>query len=293
MYDTQGNPNIPVLMPGLIVVDGPIGAGKTTFIQHLRDGLVQSGARVRVVDETIPEGLEEYYKDPASNVFDFQKKFVLQLFDVWRSIFVQARCPVREFDYVICDRYWASTRAFVNYHRDRGNISAKEHGDLTDIINLFISLCPLFPEFYIFIDETNKTCLERIAQRGRPGETTVGDEYMCEINEYIRRYNIFPFFGEGDPSSLLQHVDKGAARYAVERTVLGRWAQQIKVIHATGISENTTSGVLLPERTPIDVQQQLSRALRLNISDREFLMEEAILVATSGRPSEEVMRISK
>lgn len=71
MYGPQNNTNTPILMPGLIVVDGPIGAGKTTFIGHLRDELVQSGARVRVVDETIPENLEEYYKDPTKNVFDF------------------------------------------------------------------------------------------------------------------------------------------------------------------------------------------------------------------------------
>ena len=245
------------------------------------------------MDETIPEGLEEYYKDPSANVFDFQKKFVLQLFDVWREIFVQARCPVREYDFVICDRYWASTRAFVNYHRDHGNISVEQHGALSDIINLFITLCPLFPEYYIFIDEKNTDCLERIARRGRAGETEVGDGYMCEINEYIRRHNGFPFFGEGEPSSLLQYVDKGAARFANERAVLGRYAQQVKVIHITGIQENTTSGTLLPERAPIDVAQQLTRAHRFNISDREFLMEEAALVATAGRSAADLTCLRK
>lgn len=294
MYGPQNNTNIPIHMPGLIVVDGPIGAGKTTFIGHLRDELVQSGARVRVVDETIPENLEEYYKDPTKNVFDFQKTFVLRLFDVWRALFVQAKHPIREYDYVICDRYWASTRAFVNYHRDRGNISAKEHSELTDIINLFITLCPLFPEYYIFINETSTTCLERIAQRGRPGETTAGDKYMRDINEYICLYNAFPFLGEGgEPSSLLQHVDKGAARYAVERAVLGRAAQQVKVICLTGVVENTTRGVLLPEHTIIDVGKQLSRVPRLTIADREFLMEEAALVAASGRPSADVLSLRK
>lgn len=293
MYDAQTNPNTPILFPGLIVVDGPIGAGKTTFIGHLRDSLVQSGSRVLVIDETIPEDPEEYYKNPSENVFDFQKKFVLKLFDAWRGIFVQARCPVREYDFVICDRYWASARAFVNYHRDCGNLSMEQHNTLSDIINLFITLCPLFPEYYIFIDEKNTDCLERIARRGRPGEKEVGDTDMLEINEYIRRYNGFPFFGEGEPSSLLQYVDKGAARFANERPILGRYAQQVKVIHITGIQENTTSGTLLPERTPIDVAQQLTRTHRLNISDREFLMEEAALVATTGCSTADLTRLRK
>lgn len=278
-------PNNPVTVPGLIVIDGPIGAGKTTFIEHLRDELVQSGARVRVIDEAIPPELEEYYKDPARNVYAFQKTFVLRLFDVWADLFRQGGTPFREHDYVICDRYWASTRAFVQYHRDKGNIDDKQHRELTDIINLFISLCPLFPEYYIFIDEANKTCLERIAKRGRPGETSVGDEYMSEVNEYIRRYNNFPFFGEGDASTLLEVVDKKAATFACSRAVLGRFAQQTKVIHLTGIKENTTRGTMLPEKNSVDVAAELARTGTLTRHTREFLMEEAVLVATTGKPS--------
>lgn len=288
MYGNQPKfdmPNRPVTVPGLIVIDGPIGAGKTTFIEHLRDELVQSGARVRVIDEAIPPELEEYYKDPSRNVYAFQKTFIFRLFDVWADLFRQGGTPFREHDFVICDRYWASTRAFVQYHYDKGNINDKQYWELVAINNLFISLCPLFPEYYIFIDEINQTCLERIAKRGRPGETSVGDRYMSEVNEYIRRYNNFPFFGEGDTNPLLELVDKKTATFACSRAILGRFAQQTKVIHLTGIKENTTRGTMLPEKKSVDIATELVQTIPLTRHTREFLMEEAVLVATTGKPS--------
>lgn len=288
MYAAPEPANVPVRVPGLIVVDGPIGAGKTTFIEHLANELRQSGARVCVIDEAIPENLEEYYKDPARNVFEFQKAYVLRLFDLWKGLF-RDTLPFRKHDFVICDRYWASTRAFARYHRDKGNLSDAQFRELTDIVNLFISLCPVFPEYFVFLDEPDTRCLERIAKRGRPGETDVGDAYMREINEYIRRYNHFPFFGEGEPSKLLEVVDKRAAEHACPRAVLARFAQQTKCIHLGDVVENTTRGHMLPDDHVLDFGAELAKATPLNLSTRAFLMEEATLVATTGKPGYEAL----
>ncbi|ESU40847.1 Deoxynucleoside kinase [Giardia duodenalis] len=283
MYDEPAGQlkNHPIHLPGLIVVDGPIGAGKTTFIAHLANALKQSGARVKVIDEAIPENLGEYYKDPARNVFAFQKDYVLRLFDGWADLYRQATTPFREHDFVICDRYWASTRAFVRYHYDKGNISDDELHQLTDIINLFITLCPMFPEYHVFLDEPNARCLERIKKRGRDGETEVGDAYMSEINEYIRRFNFHPFFGEGIHNGLLEIADKRAA------------AQQVKGLIFTDVEENTTKCRVLPELIPVDFAAELIKANSFNLHTRSFLMEEALMVATTGKSGVDVLRVSE
>lgn len=282
--------NLPIHHPGLIVVDGPIGAGKTTFIEHLANELKQAGARVRVVEEEIPKNLGEYYKDPARNVFAFQKEFVTRLFDKWADLYRTATTPLREYDYVICDRYWASTRAFVRYHYDKGNLSDAELRKLTDIINLFVTLCPMFPEYHVFLDEPNSKCLERIKRRGREGEIEIGDAYMSEINEYIRRFNFHPFFGEGADNGLLSVADKRASTFACPRNVLGRAAQQVKGLVLTKIEENTTKGLILPELVPINLGVEMSKANVFNLSTRDFLMEEALLVATTGKSGADALR---
>lgn len=285
--------NRPVHLPGLIVVDGPIGAGKTTFIKHLADELKQSGASVKVVDEAIPENLGEYYKDPARNVFAFQKAYSLRLFDKWADLYRKATSPFPEHDFVICDRYWASTRAFVRYHYDKGNISDDELRQLTDLNNLFITLCPMFPEYHVFLDEPNAKCLERIKKRGREGETEVGDAYMSEINEYIRRYNFHPFFGEGTHNGLLEIADKRATSYACPRPALARAAQQVKGLIFTEVEENTTKCRILPELIPVDFAAELAKANQFNLHTRSFIMEEAIMVATTGKSGIDVLRVNE
>lgn len=282
--------NMPMHHPGLIVVDGPIGAGKTTFIEHLAAELRQGGARVHVIEETIPENLGEYYKDPARNVFTFQKTFVTRLFDKWADLYRTATSPLREYDYILCDRYWASTRAFVRYHYDKGNLTTDELRQLTSIINLFITLCPMFPEYHIFLDEPNSKCLERIKKRGRDGEIEIGDAYMAEINEYIRRYNFHPFFGEGIDSGFLEVADKRATTFACPRNVLGRAAQQVKGLMLTAVEENTTKCLILPELMPINLGDEMVKAASFNINTRNFLMEEAILVATTGKSGADALR---
>ena len=296
MYDANelAGLNPPFQLPGLIVIDGPIGAGKTTFIGHLENQLKQSGARVKVVAEPVPENLEEYYKDPTKNVFVFQKSYVLRLFDHWAALFRQGGAALREFDFVLCDRYWASTRAFVKYHTDKGNLTSAECQQLTDITNLFISLCPMFPEYYIFLDEPGAECLARIKKRGRPGETEVGDAYMSEINEYIRRYNSFPFCGEGkEPNELFGKIDRECVNYICGRLALVKGAHQTKVLHITGVKENTTEGTITPECVPIKLGEELIAAKKLNLHLREFLTEEAVLTATTGKSGSDVLRVNE
>lgn len=282
--------NRPQIIPGLIIVDGPIGAGKSTFIKHLANELRQNGAKVKIIDEAIPENLGEYYKDPSRNVFQFQKEFVLRLFDIWAGLFRHNTTPFKENDFVICDRYWASTRAFVKYHYDKGNLNDADYRKLIDIINLFVSLCPLLPEYHIFVDEPNSKCLERIKKRGREGEIEIGDAYMSEINEYIRRFNFRIFFGEGDENKLLEIADKRASAYACPRIALIKAAQQIKGLVITNIEENTTKCQLLPDLMTVNIGSELSLAHAFNIHTREFIVEEAILVATTGKSGKDSLK---
>ncbi|EFO61792.1 Hypothetical protein GLP15_2179 [Giardia lamblia P15] len=272
MYGSQPKldmPNHPVTVPGLIVIDGPIGAGKTTFIEHLRDELVQSGARVRVIDEAIPPKLEEYYKDPARNVYAFQKAFVLRLFDTWAGR-PSASTTMSSAIATGLQRARLFSTTMIRAISTISSIGS------SPILLISLSRCAHCSPS----TTSSSTRPTRRASRA-PGR-----------DEYIRRYNNFPFFGEGDASSLLEVVDKKAATFACSRAVLGRFAQQTKVIHLTGIKENTTRGTMLPEKNSVDVAAELVRTGALTRHTREFLMEEVVLVATTRKPSSVTTNLS-
>ena len=146
----------------------------------------------------------------------------------------------------------------------------------------------MFPEYHVFLDEPNAKCLERIKKRGREGETEVGDAYMSEINEYIRRYNFHPFFGEGTHNGLLEIADKRAASHACPRA-----AQQVKGLIFTEVEENTTKCRILPELIPVDFAAELAKANQFNFHTRSFIMEEAIMVATTGKSGIDVLRVNE
>ena len=55
---------------GLVIVEGNIGAGKSTFAKHLADAL--NGEYLPEPDEKTNPYLADYYRDPARWAFDVQ-----------------------------------------------------------------------------------------------------------------------------------------------------------------------------------------------------------------------------
>ncbi|EFO61781.1 Hypothetical protein GLP15_2192 [Giardia lamblia P15] len=74
-----------IIDPRIIVVDGPIDAGKSTFCKHLRKYLIDEGFNAIIIEEAVADKdfgrdggitLEEYYKNPKELAFPFQEQVV-------------------------------------------------------------------------------------------------------------------------------------------------------------------------------------------------------------------------
>lgn len=87
-----------VIDPRIIVVDGPIGAGKSTFCKHLKKYLIDQGFEATIIEEAVADNhfgqnggitLEEYYKNPRSLLSSSRSRWSMH----WGSSFFIAVLP--------------------------------------------------------------------------------------------------------------------------------------------------------------------------------------------------------
>lgn len=305
------HPNQPEILQGLIVVEGPVGVGKTTFIAQLKSELTQAGARVFVIDEHIPDGLQEHYqtiekKEADGSVFRFQQNFCFHLFSKWaEKLKTLAATASRQYDFVICDRYYASTRAFIELHYADGKLTKEEREKLLGYLNLLLSLCPVYPEFYIFLDDDQEECWKRIVHRAtalesrggdiaraRAAEVGTGATYMARVNEFIRRHNFRPYLG-APPAYDFSKLDKESKPFICPVQHLVKAAMHVKCLDVTQVKQGTTKGVIAPMGNEINLSEALLKTHGILISQRQHLLEDVILTGASGLPASEVLSLKK
>lgn len=147
-----------------IVIDGNIGAGKTTQL----DILEKNGYRVkREPIEKWP--LKLFYSDPERWGFLFQI-IILQTLTQDKGFCIYERCPKSSLDV-----FWklmkknevedqAYNKAYIDYGWE--------------------------PDVYIFINTPSRVCKERIQMRTQDGDSGVSLEYLEDLNNaYIDMYN--------------------------------------------------------------------------------------------------------
>lgn len=273
----------PCIVPGLIVVDGPVGVGKTTFINHLSSELIQQGGKVKIIEELIPEDLEKYYNDPTSTAARFQQIFVKILLDQWYSM--SKALESGQFDYVICDRYFASCRGFIKYQRFRDFISEEEEEDLMASITLALRACPIFPEFYVFINEVEEVCRNRIMKRGRKGEVEKIEE-MGTINDFVRLYNSMPFMGIG-PEQKLKKMGK-LEKYLASIEDLLRVARGVKVTYLHNVEANGTKGLVMPQGVEAEFSKIVSEG-RFHHSLRDQIFRDCLVAIECSKNVDETI----
>lgn len=236
----------PIIIQGLVVVDGPVGVGKTTFIHNLESELIQMGGKVKIIEELIPKNLEEYYANPEKESYKFQRIFIQTLLEQWQEMSLALQSG--QFDYVICDRYYASTRGFIKYQKSRGYLTDEEEKEVLGMVTLALRACPIFPEFYVFINGTNEDCSNRIKKRGRKGEEDI--DTMVLINDFVRLYNQTPFVGIG-PEDLLSKMGK-MEKYLTPLEEILRVSRGVKVTYLLDLDVNSTKGTIIPQNIQVE-----------------------------------------
>ena len=158
-----------------IVIDGPIGVGKTSLATLLAPEL-----NARLIFERAEENpfLTDFYHDPGRFRFQTQIFFLMSRF-AQQEEFSQHDL----FNQVtISDYLFAKDRIFAYLNLNDHELSLYEQ------IYKMIEPKVVRPDLVIFLQADTETILRRIKQRARPFEKDVSRDYIEAVNEAYNHY---------------------------------------------------------------------------------------------------------
>jgi deoxyadenosine/deoxycytidine kinase len=163
-----------------IVVEGPIGVGKTSLARYLADDL---GARLLV--EVVEENpfLAHFYEDPRRYAFQTETFFLLSRFRQHSEL---AQAPLFQ-THTVADYVFDKTFLFASL-----TLTGDEFELYRELFEQLRSRLPL-PDLVVYLRAQPDVLLERIAKRGRPFETEIAADYLERItaayDEFFTRWH--------------------------------------------------------------------------------------------------------
>jgi len=166
-----------------VVVEGPIGAGKTTLAGLLADRW-NAGRLFEEVEEN--PFLSKFYRDRAAWAFQTQIFFMLGRY---RQQMELAQLDLFR-DRVVADYMFAKDRIFASI-----NLTDDEFALYGRLASILCEGMPQ-PDLVIYLQASTDTLLRRISGRGRPFETDIGRSYLERLtdayNDYFFRARMHP-----------------------------------------------------------------------------------------------------
>ncbi len=155
--------------PRYIVVEGPIGVGKTSLVDLLSERL---GARKLLeVAEDNPI-LPNFYKDPRRYAFQTQLWFLLNRF--------RQQQELGQFDLfrqtLVGDYLFAKDKIFAYLTLEDHELALYER------VHALLQVQVPTPDLVIFLQATTDALLQRIAIRGKGYEREIGRKYLDDLN---------------------------------------------------------------------------------------------------------------
>ena len=158
-----------------IVVEGPLGVGKTSFAMLLAEKI--SGKTILEETEGNPF-LADFYKDPIKFAFQTQLFFILRRF--------QKQEEINQIDIfkrvVISDFLLDKDRIFARFNLDDIEFSLYEQ-----IFHL-LKVRILKPNLVIFLQARTDILKERIKKRDRDYEKSINIKYLDQINQSFNEF---------------------------------------------------------------------------------------------------------
>ncbi|MFO7544934.1 MAG: deoxynucleoside kinase [Trueperaceae bacterium] len=193
-----------------IVVEGPIGVGKTSLARYLAEEL-----RARLLLEAVEENpfLADFYRDPARYAFPTETFFLLSRFRQHSDI-VQDGLFQR---HTVADYLFDKTYLFASL-----NLSGDEFELYRGLFEQLRSRLP-DPDLVVYLRAQPALLLERIAKRGRDFEAPIDADYLERIgaayDDYFARA---PFPVHVVEASTLDFVADSEARTALTAEILSQ-----------------------------------------------------------------------
>ncbi len=166
-----------------VVVEGPIGVGKTCLTQRLAD---HAGAKVLLEKPQENPFLARFYEDAARYALPTQLFFLFQRINEVR-------------DLAQMDLFGSRTVSDYLFDKDtlfaRLNLSEEEFKLYQAIYQSLAPQAPN-PDLVIYLQASTNTLIERVQRRGLRYERSISDEYLMKLaksyDEFFHHYDAAP-----------------------------------------------------------------------------------------------------
>lgn len=194
-----------------IVVEGPLGVGKTTLARLLAEEFA-----ARPVLEQVEENpfLRKFYDDPRAHAFQTQLFFLLSRYRQQRQLAQQDLFNQS----TVADYLFAKDRIFAQV-----NLEADELALYRQLFGLLDSRLPK-PDLVVYLQARAEVLMERLRKRDREYERRIAPEYVQRIAE---AYRDFFFYYEETP---LLVVNSSDVDFVERREDLADLVQEIKTM---------------------------------------------------------------
>jgi len=167
-----------------LVIEGNIGAGKTTLAQ-----MISSDYNAQLVTESFAGNpfLPKFYANPSTYAFTLEMSFLAERYSQLMNE-LQNRDLFKDF--AVADYYFMKSLIFASV-----TLSDDEFTLYRKFFNLIYARL-LRPDLYVYLHKDTDVLQKMIKKRGRDYESNIADEYLDNITKayfnYFKQQSEFP-----------------------------------------------------------------------------------------------------
>jgi deoxyadenosine/deoxycytidine kinase len=174
-----------ILAQRYIVIEGPIGVGKTSLARRLAETLE---AELVLEQDAHNPFLERFYRNPKTGALPAQLFFLFQRAQQLGTLKQQDLFAPRR----VADYLFEKDRLFASLTLDAAEMALYEQ------VAARLAVDPPKPDLVVYLQAPVETLLQRIARRGTSFESLIDAPYLTRLNDAYAR-----FFHEYDRAPLL------------------------------------------------------------------------------------------